>query len=568
MGSSIVTWVLFPLLSLPLILALTAIAVRKKNQKQKNLICAISGCISALWIVYLFVMFAVAAAIIAIILGVVFGIIAIVKKDRKFLIGIGCSIAVIVLAYIVGVVITDGKFTGIQWNTPDSNGEETDTISGNIYPAPADGMVVNLFFESNGDGTCYIESGHHYYGSSSNQDYFDDATGTLTIPEYSPQGDKVTGAFFGAYGDIVELVKVVLPDGIDEIHRYTFQNCANLRSINLEKIKFIGDYAFSGCVSLEGDTSQSVSQYGLPSIINIGKNAFWGCKNLKSLRLGSNLAYIDDYAFAESGLTSMVIPDHVGWIGEAVFNGCKDLQTVNINSTFLTLLPKGTFTGCESLIGVTFVDGVLEIGADAFNGSAILFVELPDTVTTISESAFYWCKNLSRVMIPASVDFIGDNAFGGCDSINYVYWGHSEVAKENDILIRDGNEHLLNAPTHYYDLDGFDFSSNGDGTCSIYATGNKDRTQIVIPDKSPMGEDVTEITDGVFINNYNLTTVTIPLTIKTIGNRAFSGCSSLQRIIYEGTQESWQTITIGSQNDAIRRITPEFLGIEMGTPEN
>lgn len=558
-------------LPLPLILALSAITVRKKNSKHRILICSISVSVSALWLIYLFLISAVVAVVIAILLVIIFGIIAIVKKDRNFLIGIAFTIAAIVLAYIVGVVMMGVSFTGMfgpTANNPDTPNDPDKVTTVALIPGNDNEaqMELDFIYVNN---NCYV-NGCSWSGGSfvEPSTCFDEETGTLTIPEYSPNGERVVGIYSWSFHEMHELKKVILPSSVKTISEEAFRNCTNLKTINLENVEYIGDSAFANCTSLEPDNTSYFSYPRLSNIKSIGGQAFYNCQKLKTFDLGSELESIGEWAFASSGVISIEIPESVATMGDRVFGDCERLQSVGIKSPYLTELPSGTFANCTSLISVAFVDGLETIGDNAFCGSGIEWITLPDTVRTIKKRAFYCCNNLSRIMISESMTVIENDAFWECPSLLYVYWRHSESERGNDVRIRDGNDDFLNAHTHYYDLGGFDFSSNGDGTCSIYATGNNERTQIVIPYVSPAGELVTDITDGVFINNYNLTTVTIPLTIETIGGRAFSGCGSLKKIIYEGTQESWQTISIGSQNEALRRITPDFLGVEIATPED
>lgn len=76
----------------------------------------------------------------------------------------------------------------------------------------------------------------------------------------------------------------------------------------------------------------------------------------------------------------------------------------------------------------------------------------------------------------------------------------------------------------------FIFTSNGDGTCTLSGIGSFRDTELDIPEKSPDGDVVNAIADKAFENCDFLETVTIPETIKKIGNSVFKGCSSLKSI--------------------------------------
>ena len=77
----------------------------------------------------------------------------------------------------------------------------------------------------------------------------------------------------------------------------------------------------------------------------------------------------------------------------------------------------------------------------------------------------------------------------------------------------------------------FKFKSNGDGTCKIVKAKKSQLPSVLeVPSVSPSGEAVTEIKSGLFRACEDLTSVTIPDSVKRIGKGIFSCCSSLERI--------------------------------------
>ena len=76
----------------------------------------------------------------------------------------------------------------------------------------------------------------------------------------------------------------------------------------------------------------------LPSKVSkIGKQAFYGCKNLKKVTLSSGLKTIDEKAFYKcTSLTSITIPSKVSKIGKQAFYGCKKLKSITIKTSKLT----------------------------------------------------------------------------------------------------------------------------------------------------------------------------------------------------------------------------------------
>lgn len=76
------------------------------------------------------------------------------------------------------------------------------------------------------------------------------------------------------------------------------------------------------------------------------------------------------------------------------------------------------FAGCDSLSNITIPNSVTSIGDSAFACcESLSSITIPDSVTSISNGAFACCDSLSSITIPDSVTSIGKSAFEGCDSL-------------------------------------------------------------------------------------------------------------------------------------------------------
>ena len=172
-----------------------------------------------------------------------------------------------------------------------------------------------------------------------------------------------------------------------------------------------------------------------------------------------------------SSLTSIKLPESVTSIGVAAFSNCTSLSSVSIPST-VTSIGQIAFMNCSSLIDIVFPESLVEIGM----------------------SAFIRCSSLSTITLPESVTNLGDKAFAGCVSLSSFSGKYS--ADNGRCLIRD-NIIIAIAP---YGLTSYSI---------------------------PYG--VTGI-EHAFLE-CNLSSITIPKTVKTIGEDAFHGCKNLSSII-------------------------------------
>ena len=130
-------------------------------------------------------------------------------------------------------------------------------------------------------------------------------------------------------------------------------------------LKKLPDYAFVNCTSLE--------ELILPeNLEQIGQGAFANCISLKTVKMPKNrtLKFIEDSAFANTGLVSVVIPDGVKVIGECAFADCEYLESVVIPPS-VKKIERGAFSRCRKLKSVSGIETVSEFGTDVFYGCGL-----------------------------------------------------------------------------------------------------------------------------------------------------------------------------------------------------
>lgn len=142
-----------------------------------------------------------------------------------------------------------------------------------------------------------------------------------------------------------------------------------------------------------------------------------------------------------------------------------------------------------------------EIPHHAFAGSTIKILEIPSSVKSIAEHAFWGCKSLISVTMPSGIANIGDGVFEDCNSLTSVTIG-------SGVTIIDFGA--------FYNCISL--------------------TSVTIPNS------VTSIGSYAFYGCISLTGLTLPRSIRHIGGNVFAGCWNVHNINYLGTTDQWNSI--------------------------
>ncbi|MCI8651788.1 MAG: leucine-rich repeat protein [Oscillospiraceae bacterium] len=414
-----------------------------------------------------------------------------------------------------------------------------------------------------------------------------------------PQGLKTISlhAFYNcasqsADGSLKGLKKLVIPNSVSELGEEAFAYCGALKELTIPAgVKALPNKAFYACSALEtvdftGDgfttmghsafywctklkTIRTAGNAGLPATLTaIPRWGFYRCDSLSALDLSGATALrtIEPYAFNESGIVTLTLPQNLKTIGMLAFEGCGKLKTVNWNrpaqdsdllvvgekafaKTGLTqvtvpqllagnsnglemfydcdsltrvdcapnarFIPDGAFRDCDSLTAVTLGESINTVGQQAFYScpklTSVNLSALP-SLETIGPLAF--CRTaLPAVSLPASIREIGLNAFG----INRAL---------TSIQIPEGN------PGGYYSTDGVLYQNNNGSVLLVRYPAGKPQTTFTVPG------DVTAIETYAFSHSEKLTEVTFPTSLREIGYYALSHCINLTAaIIPEGVKQ-------------------------------
>lgn len=329
---------------------------------------------------------------------------------------------------------------------------------------------------------------------------FDD-TGCLTISvdpsvlPYIQQGQVAVGYMKGyesyspaPWADLY-VTKVVVNEGVTGIGKYAFYEMTGIQQVELpDSLTYIGEYAFGGCSALE--------EVYLPKKVNlINDGAFTRCARLQRFIVSNENT---TYAAADGVLFNADKTTLVQYPG-----GKKGAYTIPDS---VTTLSDRAFYGAAGLSGVAFPAGVTTIPFYGFNYcTALTEVVLPETITKIGACAFADCYALARVVIPDSVTAIGFSAFENCRSLR-------DVTLSNQAATID------------------------DGVFS----GCRSLAHITIP------EGVETLGGQAFYDCTKLVSISLPKSLTSIADTTFWQLfhfSDIQHVFYAGSEADWAAVT-------------------------
>lgn len=225
------------------------------------------------------------------------------------------------------------------------------------------------------------------------------------------QGYHTTANTISSYSfyNLTNLRKVVLPQNITSIDYNAFYGCSNLQEVldMPESCTRIGSSAFAN----SGLTSIIIGE----GVRIIEGSAFENCSSLRDVTMGKNVKTISWAAFSNCyNLSNLTLVKGLETIESGAFLNCNSLRNL-VFPTTLRRIESGAFQYCSSLTNIDFAEGLEYIGGSAFNGcSNLKNLHLPTSLRNIESSAFQYCTSLSDVHVPSMLQQIGDNAFTGC----------------------------------------------------------------------------------------------------------------------------------------------------------
>ena len=277
------------------------------------------------------------------------------------------------------------------------------------------------------------------------------------------------------FAGCTSLTSITIPGTVKTVNDNVFDGCTALASVTIEDgVTVIGTSMFSNCTAL---TSVSIPS----TVTEIKGNAFNSCTAMKSITLPEGVKTLGHMVFYKCGITSLHFPASVESTGYQVAELSAITTITFAEGSKMKNMSHRAFMNCTSLTGAVILpEGLETIGYGMFSSSTVQAVYIPDSVTTIGDTAmfgqcskleyvrfsnqltyipnsmFEGCKSLKAISFPDSITHINYKALRNCTSLQAVYLpaGLEILGKEN----YDGNDGgaFYQSPNVYFVNEPFD----------------------------------------------------------------------------------------------------------------
>ncbi len=358
--------------------------------------------------------------------------------------------------------------------------------------------------------------------------------------------------------NFLSITEVTIPSSVTTLYQYSFRGCTSLKSVTIpNSVTEIDDYVFAGCTSLESITIPD-------TVTEIGAGAFEGCSALMSVTIPGGIREIPPHAFhGASSLKEVVFNGVITEIGAYAFYDCSSLESIELPSSVTTIGTQAFFS--TSLKALTIPEGVTSIESAALSGIFTLkYIEVDENNTTYaSKDGILYNKDMTeiisipsslsgKVVIPEGVSSLSIGSIpitsltipstvtsvsiGACFKLVEIY-NLSEVdisQNENVIKYTRVIHTSLDEASILETVGDYVFMTFEGKYYLVDYVGND--TEITLPDS--YNDNNYEIYQHAFYNRDDITKVTIPNGVTSIGSYAFYHCDSLVSIEIPSTVTS------------------------------
>lgn len=332
------------------------------------------------------------------------------------------------------------------------------------------------------------------------------------------------------------LQEIVVPDEVVEIREGAFAGCNRLEILN---IPFIGK-----------DNVKTVDRFPIGYLF--GEKEFEGAQEVKQYYRGFTLAYPESaFYYIPTSLRKVVVRG--GEVPLGAFQGCDMLTDVVLPDS-ATTIGNSALEGCVAIKTLVVGENVTKVGGNAFDGvtpekytapTSVLMRLSPEKAKEVTirggeridDYTFSSCPELTTVLIEEGVKEIGSYAFYSCNKLRLI-----SLSKSVESVGRETFGSIDRNKTLYYDGNIEDWFSIVAETPSALPTNvvewyvqGKKVEELVIPD------GMTEIPDHHFCG-WSFSKLYVPASVKELAGSSFYNTKIREGVWYDGTVEQWCAI--------------------------
>ena len=329
----------------------------------------------------------------------------------------------------------------------------------------------------------------------------DSTSGLLTISCDGAMIDFTSGGNAPWHKYKAQIKSVKLEEGVTHLGNYALNECSNLRQVSLPTtLTHIGECAFRKCTAL---ASLTVPE----GVMEIAYHAFYECTALSLISLPTTLISLDKHAFDFCPCVKSNNPLEEGYyVDNWLISEYASKQEITLREGTVGIANEVFKYANTRTIHIP--DTVVSICAGAFTQANLASIKLPKNLKAIGDNAFSFCY-FSSVEIPDSVEYVGDYAFHNCTSLTEVSLGDSVTYIGQSAFYRTKIESLLLPQgLKYIGNSAFSFCEQLEGRVEVPSS-------------------VTHL--GAFAFRYckKISEISLPATVREIGERTFDQCTSL-----------------------------------------
>lgn len=376
-----------------------------------------------------------------------------------------------------------------------------------------------------------------------------------------------------------DLVTLILPPTVKEIGEAAFADCSGLERIAFsEGIETLGNSAFSGCTSLE--------TIALPrSLKAIGNEAFAGCEALREATFANPRINIQEDAFDDCPYELESLQDEDASPAEyfelkidrknnariVAYHGDEAVVVIPglIGGHPVTALEKGCFKGNEHVKEIYVSDHISAVNGDVFRDCRNLEkIHLPESVTALTATAFSGCVSLKEANVPDAMEDVQRGLFKDAP-LTTLYVGKGAKRISPDAFYKGEADfatgmYLKKQALENLIVDTGNEVFRAENTMLLSKDGKVLIAELGEPVKAVVPEGVEEIGPQAFDRLSVLSEVSLPSTLRKIGEKAFAGTSltavELPRSLESVEAQAFSFCRLLSAleiNEGLKRIGPQ-----------